>query len=149
MKNTLRIAALALAVPFAIGATQQQLASTRVSKTDTPTIATSDKDSATAAAKLTQFKPIVIQNFRANDTRGLNVFEAPKDAGVAFTGFKVDWGVGFQQEFQGLKHWNSATPVVVAGVNTTQLMTIGKGFNTATANLDLNAQLGQADDQYL
>jgi hypothetical protein len=141
MKRSIRIAALALAVPFAIGAAQQQFASTQGAKSGTATATAPDKDTATATAKVSQFKPIVIQNFRPNDTRGLNVFEAPKDAGIGFSGFKVDWGVGFQQEFQGLKHWNSAIPVVVGGVNTNQLITIGKGFNTATANLDLNAQL--------
>jgi len=138
MKRSIRIAALALAVPFAIGATQQQLASAQVAKSDTPS---TGSDTASAVAKVSQFKPIVIQNIRPTDTRGINVFESPKDVNVLFTGFKLDWGAGFQQEFQGLKHSNLATPVVVAGVNTNQLMTIGKGFNTATANLYLNAQV--------
>jgi hypothetical protein len=139
MKRSLRIAALALAVPFAIGATQQQLASAQTSKSDTP--ATRGSDTTSAAAKVSLLKPIVMQNFRANDLRGLNVFEAPKDAGVAFTGFKMDWGVGFKQDFQGLNHSNQATAVMVAGVNTNQLVAIGNGFNTASANLNLNAQV--------
>ena len=138
MKRSLRISALALAIPFALSA-QQQLASAQAAQSDTPAV--SAKDTTSAVAKVSTLKPILIQHFRPNDTRGLNVFEAPKDAGVGYTGFKVDWGTGFKQEFQGLKHWNMATPVIVGGVNTTQLMTIGKGFNTASANLDLNAQV--------
>ncbi|HEX7938885.1 MAG TPA: hypothetical protein VF483_07805 [Gemmatimonadaceae bacterium] len=141
MKRSLRIAALAWAVPFAIGAAQAQLASSQVSGGGSS--AKSDKDSSSAIAKISQFKPIIIQNIRPTDTRGINVFEAPKDNGVAYTGFKLDWGTGFQQEFQGLQHSNLATAVVVGGVNTNQLMTIGKGFNTATANLYLNAQVAQ------
>jgi hypothetical protein len=141
MKRTLRFAALALAVPFAIGSTQQQVASAQTSKSDSPTSVASSKDSTAAAAKALTMKPILMQHFRAQDTRGLNVFEAPKDAGVAYTGFKMDWGAGFKQEFQGLSHSNQATAVVVAGVNTNQLIKIGKGFNTANANLSLNAQV--------
>ena len=138
MKRSFRIAALAVAVPFVLSA-QKQLASAQVSETDIP--ATSAKGSASSAAKLATLKPILLQHFRPQDTRGLNVFEAPKDAGVAYSGFKLDWGAGFRQQFQDLRHSNLATPVIVGGVNTTQLITIGKGFNTATANLNLNAQV--------
>ena len=140
MTRSMRIAAMTLAVPFAMSAAQQQL-SAQAGNPDTPTA--SARDTASAAAKVSQYKPIVIQNIRPTDTRGINVFESPKDNGVAYTGFKLDWGTGFQQEFQALNHWNSATPVIVGGVNTNQLMTIGKGFNTATANLYLNAQVAQ------
>jgi hypothetical protein len=139
MKRSLRFAALALAVPFTIGTTQQQVASSQVSAKDTPAMA--GTDSIAAAAKASMLKPILMQNFRPQDTRGLNVFEAPKAAGVAYTGFKMDWSAGFRQQFQGLTHSNTATAVVVAGVNTNQLMSIGKGFNTASANLSLNAQV--------
>jgi hypothetical protein len=137
MTRSLRITAIALALPFALSA-QQQFASAQISKSDTPA---TGKDSGTAAVNVSQFRPIVIQNFRANDTRGINVFEAPKDAGIGFTGFKLDFGTGFSQNFQSLRHSNRATAVVVAGVNTNQLMNIGNGFNTAQANLYLNAQV--------
>jgi hypothetical protein len=137
MKTTLKYLTAALAMPLAFASAQQQVASLVTAAKDAPS-----KDTTTAAAaKASQFKPIVIQNFRPQDTRGINVFEAPKDNGVAFTGFKLDWGAAFQQEFQALEHTNLATPVVVAGINTNQLITIGKGFNTATANLSLNAQV--------
>jgi hypothetical protein len=42
---------------------------------------------------------------------------------------------------QNLSHRNTAEPVVVNGVNTNQLQTIGFGFNNSTANLGLHAQL--------
>lgn len=98
-------------------------------------------DTARAAAQPSNEQPIVIQHLRAPDKRGINTFEPPKDDGVAFTGFKVDWGGAFAQQFQDLKHENSAQAKVVNGVNANELMSIGAGFNNATANLDLNAQL--------
>jgi hypothetical protein len=85
----------------------------------------------------------VIQNLRPADQRGINVFETPKDDGVPFTGFKLDWGGAFTQQFQSLTHENTASPVVVNGVNTNQLMDIGAGFNNASANLDLNVQVAR------
>jgi hypothetical protein len=139
MKYSVRVATLALALPFAIGATQQQVATAQTYRTDTPT--TTPKDSASAAAKVSTLKPILMQHFRPQDTRGLFVFEAPKAEGAAYTGFKLDWGAGFRQQFQGLTHSNQATAVMVGTVNTNALMPIGKGFNTASANLNLNAQV--------
>src|SRR5678815_3634746 len=50
---------------------------------------------------------IEIQNFRPFDMRGLNVYEAPKDQ-TPYTGFKLSWGAGFTQQFQGLDHSNTA-----------------------------------------
>ena len=89
-------------------------------------------------------KKIQIQNIRPNDKRGINVFESPKDAGVAYTGFKLDWGAAFSQQFQGLRHESSAVPVLdAAGVNKNQLAKIGNGFNTATANLNLDVQVAR------
>jgi hypothetical protein len=95
-----------------------------------------------AAKKALLQKPITMQNFRPNDQRGLNVFEAPKEAGVPFTGFKMDFGAAFTQQYQGLSHENGAV-LDPDGDGTAQnrLMTIGQGFNLATANLYVNAQL--------
>src|SRR5947209_20159724 len=45
--------------------------------------------------------PIQIQNFRAVDQRGINVFEAPKTENVPYEGFKLLWGAAFTQQFQG------------------------------------------------
>jgi hypothetical protein len=103
------------------------------------------KDTTTAkpaASAITLYTPpIEIQHIRPNDLRGLNVFETPKNDAVAYTGFKLNWGAAFTQQFQNLGHTNSAAAKIVNGVNQNQLITIGGGFNNAVANLYLNAQL--------
>ncbi len=88
-------------------------------------------------------QPIVISNFRAHDSRGLNVFEPPKEEGVEYTGFKLEWGAAFTQQFQALRHTNTATPNVVGGVDQNQLIKIGSGTNNADANLYLDAQIAR------
>ena len=88
-----------------------------------------------------QPRPVVIQNIRPADQRGLDVFEPPKEPGAAYDGFELDWGGAFTQQYQALAHENAAAPKPVAGVDANELMDIGPGFNNATANLDLNAQL--------
>ncbi len=89
---------------------------------------------------------IKIQHLRPQDQRGVNVFEPPKDDNVPFEGFKLDWGAAFTQQFQALDHSNTATEVIRKDASgrdydANQLMDIGAGFNLATANLTLNAQL--------
>ncbi len=98
---------------------------------------------AAAAAKdsWTKGRPITMQYFRPQDKRGLNVYETTKIPGVEFTGFKLDFQAGFTSQVQSLSHSNTATPVIVNGVNTNQLADIGFGFNNSTANFGLNAQL--------
>lgn len=91
-------------------------------------------------------RAITIQNIRPQDQRGIDVFEDPKDPGVAFDGFKLDWSAAFTQQFQALDHSNTAAVVTrkdAAGkdYNANQLVSIGPGFNLAAANLGLNAQL--------
>ena len=86
---------------------------------------------------------IELQNYRPEDFRGINVFEAPKDESVAYEGFKLQWGAAFTQQFQGLDHSNTAAPRLVAGVNANQLIRVGHGFNNAVANLYLNGQLAR------
>lgn len=81
----------------------------------------------------------VIQNLRPLDQRGLTMFEAPKDDGVPFDGFKLNIGAAFTQQFQALRHEN--TPRVIGGTDQNALIGIGNGFNNAVANLYLNAQL--------
>ncbi len=76
--------------------------------------------------------PSVLQNFRPYDQRGINVFEAPKAEGTRYDGFQIFWGASFTQQFQALSHENSST---------VELMEIASGFNLATANLHLGAQL--------
>jgi hypothetical protein len=84
---------------------------------------------------------IEIQYMRANDQRGINVFETPKTAGAPYEGFKLSFGAAFTQQFQGLGHENTAAPKVTNNVNANQLIDIGHGFNNASANLNVNAQL--------
>src|SRR5918993_1438136 len=86
-------------------------------------------------------RPQTIQYLRAQDKRGLNVFETTKDPGVEFTGFRIDFGAAFTSQVQNLKHSTTALPNIVNGVNTNQLADIGFGFNNSTANLNLHAQL--------
>ncbi|MDR5591924.1 hypothetical protein [Christiangramia sp. SM2212] len=76
-----------------------------------------------------------LDNYRSPDQRGINQFEAPKDSLSNFDGIKVRIGGASTIQFQGLDHENSgneATPV---------LEEIGKNFNLATANLDLDVAL--------
>jgi hypothetical protein len=107
-----------------------------------PAPAASDSLPAKAAAP-SNVQPMVIQRLRPVDMRGINVYEPPKNDGVPYTGFKLAFGAAFTQQFQGLEHSNTATPVVKNGVNANQLMTLGHGFNNAVANLYLNAQLAK------
>jgi len=96
---------------------------------------------AAAESSWTTGRPIVIQYWRPQDKRGLNVFETTKDPGVAYSGFKIDFGAGFTSQVQSLEHSNTALPNVVNNVNANQLADIGFGFNNSTANLFVHAQL--------
>lgn len=94
-------------------------------------------------------QPIVIQYFRPQDKRGINIFETSKNAGVAYDGFKIQWGAAFTQQFQSLSHENDADslPYSPAGPatanNRNRLKDIGSGFNNAVANLYMHAQLAK------
>jgi hypothetical protein len=85
----------------------------------------------------------LIQYFRPYDQRGLNVFETSKVAGPTYRGFALQIGAAFTQQFQNLSHENTAAPRVVGGVDQNRLKEIGPGFNNATANLFLDAQLAK------
>ena len=106
-----------------------------------PHKAAPDSGKKTIPTPISLFRPAEINHIRPADMRGVNVFESPKEDEVPYTGFVLSFGGAFTQEFQGLSHENSAAPVVVSGVNSNQLMTIGHGFNNAVANLNVNAQL--------
>jgi hypothetical protein len=145
-KNTLWTLAAVIAA-FAAAPLMAQQSSTIAMATDPAAPATeiekADDDS--AVASISTAPAITMQYFRAPDQRGINVFEAPKVAGAPYTGFRLDWGAAFAQQFQGLSHTNTAVPStqMVNGqeVNRNALMDIGWGFNNATANLFLNAQI--------
>jgi hypothetical protein len=130
------IAAFAYAIPIVA---QNSPPADTVTKA--PPAATTD--SGPAATKPSDVQQIVIQRLRPVDSRGLNKYESAKKDNVPYTGFKLQWGAAFTQQFQGLGHSNTAEPVVKNGVNANQLITIGHGFNNAVANLYLNAQLAK------
>ncbi len=111
---------------------------------DTPTVVVAPKRK---ASFLSTAPGIEMQNYRPEDKRGINTFEAPKDEGAEYTGFKLQWGAAFTQQFQGLDHKNTAAPRLVTtnGVTTdaNRLVRIGHGPNNAVANLYLNGQLAK------
>lgn len=89
-----------------------------------------------------------INNLRAYDKSGINVFEDPKDSTSSFDGLKVRFGAGFTQQFQNLKHKNPDALNNTVGsysnnISTpgNQLKTITAGFQTAQANLFMDVQL--------
>ena len=86
---------------------------------------------------------IVIDRFRPHDARGLNVFEPPKAETVPYTGFQLQIGGAFTQQWQDLEHKNTADPKIVSGVDQNKLIDIGPGFNTAEANLYIDAQIAR------
>lgn len=86
-------------------------------------------------------RSVPLQYFRPYDQRGINVFETSKQDTVGYDGFELYWGAAFTQQFQGLDHSNDAEPVLVDGANVNALPELGTGFNLATANLYLGAQL--------
>jgi hypothetical protein len=85
-----------------------------------------------------------IDYFRAWDKDGVNVFETPKDEETTpFEGPRVRIGGAFTQQLQGLTHSNTAAERLNdAGVNLNQLYSLSPGFNLATANLNVDVQLG-------
>jgi len=105
--------------------------------------AAADSGKAETTQAFAQAQQIPIQHFRPTDKRGVNVFEAPKNDAVPYNGFKLMFGGAFTQDFQSLRHSNTANPNVVGGVDQNQLIDIGPGFNNAVANLYLTAQLAR------
>lgn len=95
---------------------------------------------------------VAFPNQRPPDTRGLNVFEPPKsDADRLGSDVpRLRIGAGFTQSFQDLHHSNTAlanmvpntaTPAPGDSLNLNGLIDIGAGFNTASANLTVDALL--------
>ncbi|MFI5171216.1 MAG: hypothetical protein ACHQFW_02440 [Chitinophagales bacterium] len=87
---------------------------------------------------------------RPYNKNGMNVFETSKLDLVPYEGFKLKISGGFTQQFQALSHSNTAdavlkdntlTSTVGDSVNINALYPITNGFNLATANLILVAQL--------
>jgi hypothetical protein len=155
MRNqTYVIAALAAALAFATPAAAQQAAPAETAAAADARKADEKKKSDEKKAEEPAPEPapaenwlkertITMQHFRPLDRRGINMYETPKEPGVEYTGFKLDWGAAFTSQVQDLSHSNTALPNVVNGVNQNQLADIGFGFNNSTANLYLNAQLAK------
>jgi hypothetical protein len=82
-----------------------------------------------------------LQYFRPLGLNGLNQFEATKaDKKYDYSGFKIYWGAALTQQMQDLSQGTSGIDANNAPI---QLSKIGPGFNLATANLYLDAQLAQ------
>jgi hypothetical protein len=146
------LAALLAATPALAQEATVTVASTDTSsKPAAATAAVTDTQPAKKSApKLVRYyaPAIEIQHLRANDMRGLNVFESPKEPGASYQGFKLAWGGAFAQQFQNLTHQNTAAPKLAKDAagkdyNQNALIPIGSGFNNADANLYLNAQLAR------
>lgn len=82
----------------------------------------------TAAA---QFEPL--PNTRPSGQSGIDVFEAPVTDDAEFDGFEIKVGGAFAQQLQSITQ---------SGPNIDD-DAIGRGFNLATANLDLDARMAQ------
>ena len=146
-------AALAAATPALAQDPSLTLASRDTAGRGAPPLATAPDTQPTKAKAKSNLPryiaaPIEIQYMRASDQRGINVFESPKEAGAAYTGFKLAIGGAFTQQFQNLTHQNAAAlkPGKDANgkdVNLNALIPIGSGFNNATANIYFNAQLAR------
>jgi hypothetical protein len=109
----------------------------------TPPVDSTSKPAAAPATRTSKLPPITLQHVRPNDKRGVNVFETPKDDATPYTGFRLDFGAAFTQQFQGLGQSNTAAPNVVNGANANALVPIGHGFNNAVANAYVGAQLAR------
>jgi hypothetical protein len=145
MKNLTRLTLTAVLTAGSLMAQQPANGGSPTVRAGTPTADSGAKaDSGGKKAspqKVNLYRPMEINHIRPADQRGINVYEPPKTDEVPFTGFVLSFGGAFTQEFQGLAHQNTATPVLVSNVNQNQLMTIGHGFNNAVANLNVNAQI--------
>ena len=147
---TAALAAGAFALPLQAqdtqGASPDPTATVATVATPTPTPDDTAKTSKAAKPKrsfISMAPKVEIQNYRPEDKRGVNVFEAPKEEAVEYDGFKLQWGAAFTQQFQGLDHRNTADVRLVNGVDANRVIRTGHGFNNATANLYLNGQLAR------
>src|SRR5690348_11210293 len=145
MKHSTKVLLAAVAIPFFAASLVGQQTTQAVdsgTKTENAKPKTDSAKAPSGAKKVSTVPAIEFQHIRPADQRGLNVFEPPKSDTVGYTGFKLGWGAAFTQQYQGLRHTNTAAPKLDANnINTNQLITIGNGFNNAVANLYLNAQV--------
>lgn len=89
-------------------------------------------------------KSYKIDYWRPYDQRGVNIFEPAKQERTDFDGLEVRIGGNFAQQFQSLSHSNEAEPRLGGpnnDINLNELYALDPGFNLATANLYIDAQL--------
>lgn len=78
--------------------------------------------------------------WRPYDQRGINQFETSKQPdSIPYEGLRIRFGAGFTQQFQNLKHENTALNNTGTGANT--LYPLTPGFMTSMANLFTDVQL--------
>jgi len=84
-----------------------------------------------------------MQYFRPNNRFGVNMFETNKTDTIPFTGLKVKVGGNFEMAFQGLRNFNTATPLTKTGFvgNVNSLIPLQNGFDLPMANLNVDAQI--------
>lgn len=80
-----------------------------------------------------------LQYYRAPGLEGVNVFEAPKEAGTSFDGLYVRVGGDFAIQFQGLSQSNDAD----------NLIELSNNFTLPTANLNMDVQLAEGMRMHL
>lgn len=100
---------------------------------DPPSPAPGGRDTTTRAATAAAL-PVVVGSPAAG---AVGEFEAPKQSGE-FHGLQLQIGGAFAQTFQALDHENAATPAPG-----TALGELRPGFNLASANLNIGAQLAR------
>jgi len=85
----------------------------------------------------------VMQYYRPNDQRGINVFETGKIDTIKFTGLKVKVGGNFELTFQALGESNTAIAETKAGFtgNVNSLIPLTHAFQLPMANLNVDVQL--------
>src|SRR3954452_10611623 len=109
MKNTTKLLLSAAAIPFfAATLLAQQTTQAVDSGTKTETAKPKSDSTAAKAHKISTLPAIEFQHLRPADQRGMNVFKTPKYDTVPYTGFKIGWAAAFTQQFQGLRHSNTA-----------------------------------------
>ena len=86
----------------------------------------------------------ILQNWRPNDQRGLNIFESPAEDDVSFDKLKVRIGGDFALQFQGITQSNDGESN--DGEN---LVELGTNFNLPSANLNLDVQLADGMRMHL
>jgi hypothetical protein len=80
-----------------------------------------------------------LQYYRTPGLEGVNVFEAPKEAGTSFDGLYVRVGGDFAIQFQGLSQSNDAD----------NLIELSNNFTLPSANLNLDVQLAEGMRMHL